>query len=138
MYPCNKVMLMSSVITLSAFASSAGMALVLFTIAYGSLAFTAANIWSLPADVAPSPAHVASIGGIQNFASNLAGISTATFTGVMVSITHGSYVVPLVVSGVFCILGAATYLFVVGRIEPLPPLDAGSATRRSGQPILGK
>jgi MFS family permease len=131
-------MLMSSVITLSAFASSAGMALVLFTIAYGSLAFTAANIWSLPADVAPSPAHVASIGGIQNFASNLAGISTATFTGVMVSITHGSYVVPLVVSGVFCILGAATYLFVVGRIEPLPPLDAGSATRRSGQPILGK
>ena len=39
-----------------------------FAVAYGSLAFTAASVWSLPADVAPSPGHVASIGGIQNFA----------------------------------------------------------------------
>jgi sugar phosphate permease len=69
-------MLMSSVITLSVFAPNAYVALGLFALAYGSLAFTAASIWSLPADVAPSPAHVASIGGIQNFAANIAGIKT--------------------------------------------------------------
>ena len=85
--------------------------------------FTAASIWSLPGDVAPTPAHVASIGGIQNFASNLAGIVTTTFTGVMLTITSGSYVVPLVVAGVFCVVGAAVYLFVVGEIAPLPPLS---------------
>lgn len=115
-------MLLSSVITLSAFAPNVYVALVFFAIAYGALAFTAASIWSLPGDVAPTPAHVASLGGIQNFASNLAGIVTTTFTGVMLTITRGSFVVPLTVAGAACILGAAVYLFMVGRIAPLPPL----------------
>jgi ACS family D-galactonate transporter-like MFS transporter len=115
-------MLMSSVITLSVFAPNVYLALVCFAIAYGSLAFTAASIWSLPGDVAPTPAHVASIGGIQNFASNLAGIVTTTFTGVMLTITSGSFIVPLTVAGVFCVLGAATYLFIVGEVAPLPLL----------------
>jgi D-galactonate transporter len=115
-------MLMSSVITLSVFAPNVYLALVCFAIAYGSLAFTAASIWSLPGDVAPTPAHVASIGGIQNFASNLAGIVTTTFTGVMLTITSGSFIVPLTVAGGFCLLGAATYLFMVGDIAPLPLL----------------
>lgn len=113
-------MLMSSIITLSAIAPNAYVALVFFAIAYGSLAFTAAAIWSLPGDVAPSTAHVASIGGIQNFASNVAGIVTTSFTGLMLTITSGSFVIPLVVAGGFCLLGALTYLFLVGEIEPLP------------------
>ena len=125
-------MLMSSVIVFSAFVPSVYMALLCFAVAYGSLAFTAANIWSLPGDVAPTPAHVASIGGIQNFASNLAGIVTTTFTGVMLTITSGSFVVPLVVAGAFCVLGAVVYLFVVGEVAPLPPLpDSASVGRTS-------
>ncbi len=113
-------MLMSSVITLSALAPNVYVALALFAVSYASLAFTGASIWTLPSDIAPTQAHVASIGGIQNFASNLAGIVISTFTGVMVLITGGSFVVPLVVAGGLCILGAATYLFGLGRIEPLP------------------
>jgi MFS transporter, ACS family, D-galactonate transporter len=116
-------MLASSAITLSAFAPNVYVALLFFAISYASLAFTAASIWSLPGDVAPTPAHVASIGGIQNFASNLAGIVTTTFTGVMLTITSGSFIVPLVVAGAFCILGAAAYLFLVGEIEPLAPRE---------------
>ena len=116
-------MLMSSVITLSVFAPNAYVALGFFAVAYGSLAFTAASIWSLPADVAPSPAHVASIGGIQNFASNLAGVVTTTFTGLMLTITGGSFVIPLLVAGGFCILGAAVYLFVIEDIKPLTPRE---------------
>jgi MFS family permease len=116
-------MLTSSVITLSVFAPNAYVALAFFAIAYGALAFTAASIWSLPADVAPSPAHVASIGGIQNFASNLAGVVTTTFTGLMLTITGGSFVIPLIVAGGFCILGAGIYLFMVGEIEPLKPRE---------------
>lgn len=46
----------------------------LLAISYASLAIAATGIWSLPGDVAPSSRHVASIGGIQNFASNIAGI----------------------------------------------------------------
>ena len=113
-------MLISSVITGSAFVESVYAALALFAIAYAALAFTAASIWSLPGDVAPTRRHVASIGGIQNFASNLAGIVTTTFTGVMLTITKGSFIVPLVVAGAACLIGASMYLFVVGRIEPLP------------------
>ena len=124
-------MLLSSAITLSAIAPNIYMALLFFAISYASLAFTAASIWSLPADVAPTPGHVASIGGIQNFASNLAGIVTTTFTGVMLTITSGSFIVPLVVAGVFCLLGAAAYLFLVGEIAPLPPLTEDSAPHRA-------
>ena len=122
-------MLMSSVITLSAFTSNVYLMLGFFGIAYGSLAFAAASIWSLPADVAPSPGHVASISGIQNFASNLAGIVITTFTGVMVAMTKGSFTIPLIVAGGFCFLGAFSYLVIVGRIEPLP-----GASARHGDP----
>ena len=112
-------MLLSSIITLSAFTTNTYLMLVFFGIAYGSLAFAAASIWSLPSDVAPTPSHVASIGGIQNFASNLAGIVITTFTGIMLAITKGSFTIPLVVAGGFCFLGAFSYLVIVGRIEPL-------------------
>ena len=118
-------MLLSSVITFAAIVPEAWMALALFGIAYASLAFTAASIWSLPGDVAPTRAHVASIGGIQNFASNLAGVVTTSFTGVMLTITHGSFVIPLATAGLLCLLGAASYLFIVGRIEPLPVVQPG-------------
>ena len=123
-------MLMSSVITLSALAPNVYVALLCFAVSYASLAFTAASIWSLPGDVAPSPAHVASIGGIQNFASNLAGIVTTTFTGVMLTITSGSFLVPLSVAGGLCFLGAAVYLFVVGEIAPLPALRGAPTLSR--------
>jgi ACS family D-galactonate transporter-like MFS transporter len=112
-------MLLSSVITLSIFTTNTYAMLATFGIAYGSLAFAAASIWSLPADVAPTPDHVASIGGIQNFASNLAGIVITTFTGVMVQLSKGSFTVPLVVAGGFCFLGAFSYLVIVGKVEPL-------------------
>ncbi len=124
-------MLVSSAITLSAIAPNVYVALLFFAISYASLAFTAASIWSLPGDVAPSPAHVASIGGIQNFASNLAGIVTTTFTGVMLTITRGSFLVPLTVAGGFCLLGALVYLFVVGKIGPLPALPGSLAPGRA-------
>jgi MFS transporter, ACS family, D-galactonate transporter len=118
-------MLLSSVITLSAFTSNVYLMLAFFGIAYGSLAFAAASIWSLPADVAPTPHHVASLSGIQNFASNLAGIVITTFTGMMVALTKGSFTIPLVVAGGFCFLGAFSYLVIVGRVEPLPTAHGG-------------
>lgn len=118
-------MLLSSIITLTAFTTNIYLTLAFFGIAYGSLAFAAASIWSLPVDVAPTPDHVASISGIQNFASNLAGIVITTFTGLMVAITHGSFTVPLCVAGGFCFLGAFSYLVIVKRVEPLTTSNAG-------------
>ena len=39
----------------------------------------------------------------------------------MVTMTKGSFTIPLVVAGGFCFLGAFSYLVIVGKIEPLSP-----------------
>ena len=84
--------------------------------------FAAASVWSLPADVAPTRDHVGSIGGIQNFASNLAGVCIASFVGTMLEKT-GGFAVPLVVAGSFSLLGAFSYLFIVPEIRPIEIRD---------------
>jgi MFS transporter, ACS family, D-galactonate transporter len=109
----------SSVIALAVVVPSAAAALTLLSICYASLTFAAASVWSLPADVAPSEGQVASIGGIQNFASNLAGVGSPFFVGALYDLT-GSFVLPLVVVGCLGLLGALAYAVVVQRIEPLP------------------
>jgi sugar phosphate permease len=116
-------MLMSSSIALAAFVESSWACLALFTLAYASLSFAGANCWTVVSEIAPTPRHVASIGGIQNCAGNLAGILITTFTGVVLTITSGSFLIPLAVAGAMCVLGALSYLFLLGKVEPLPPLD---------------
>lgn len=113
-------MFMSSSIGLSVLVDSTTAAIALMSLSYASLSFAAASIWSLPADVAPTRDHVGSIGGIQNFASNLAGICISTFVGVMLART-GGFVVPLLVAGGFSLLGAFSYLVIVPEIKPLEP-----------------
>ena len=110
---------MASSIALSPFVDSNWACLGLLTLAYSSLSFTGANIWVVASEIAPTPGHVASIGGINNFAGNLAGIMITTFTGVMLALTSGSFLIPLAVAGGGCVVGALSYLFLVDRIEPL-------------------
>lgn len=110
-----------AVIFLAAIAPTVPLMILFFAIAYASLAIAATGIWSLPADVAPSSRHVASIGGIQNFASNLAGIFSPILFGVILDRTHGNYVPAFLMAAIVAVVGAFTYAFVVGRAEPLPP-----------------
>jgi ACS family D-galactonate transporter-like MFS transporter len=118
-------MAVSSCIALAVVVPSVTQAIALLSLCNGSICFAAASIWSLPADVAPTRGHVASIGGIQNFASNTAGILTTYVVGKLVAKT-GSFVIPLIVAGCFAMLGAFSYLFIVPEIEPLKmrPEDA--------------
>ncbi len=112
-------MAMASSIGLSAFVESTWACLALLTLAYASLSFTGANVWTVASEIAPTPGHVASIGGIQNFAGNLAGIMISAFTGKMLALSHGSFLVPLATAGILCLVGALSYLFLVGKVEPL-------------------
>ena len=121
-------LLFSSVIALAVIVPNGWVALGLLSLSYASLTFASASVWSLPADVAPSHRQVASIGGIQNFASNLAGIGSPLLLGVLKGIT-GSFVLPLIITGAVGIVGALTYCFVVGPIAPLPPRRAPLAPR---------
>ena len=109
------------------------MALALLSLAYSSLTVAGTGIWSLPADVAPSNKHIGSIGGIQNFASNLAGIFTPILIGVLVD-RSGSFVLPLGVIGVVALIGAFDDLVLLGRVEPLRSSTAGTPRRRRPGP----
>ena len=51
-----------------------------------------------------------------------------TFTGVMLVLTSGSFLVPLAVAGGLCVVGALSYLFLLGKVEPLPPLRTERAS----------
>jgi hypothetical protein len=70
------------------------------------------------------------IAGIQNFASNLAGILMTFYFGYAVQHST-SYVLPLSVARVLSIVGALSYLFLVGRIEPLPRIAQARADGRA-------
>jgi MFS transporter, ACS family, D-galactonate transporter len=53
---------------------------------------------------------------------------TTTFIGVVLTITSGSFIVPLTVASAFSLLGAAAYLFMIGHIAPLPLLARDMAS----------
>ena len=119
-------MLLSSVIALAVVVPNATWALVLLSVSYASLAFSAASVASLPADVAPEPGQVSSLAGIQNCASNIAGFIGPIVTGFLQTATGGSFVAPLVLSGALGLLGAFAYGVLIRRVEPLP---IGNAVR---------
>ncbi|HEV7931124.1 MAG TPA: MFS transporter [Actinomadura sp.] len=87
------------------------------SVSYGFLGFAGGSVWSLPADVAPSPRNVASLAGLQNFGSQIGGILSPLAVGFMVSMS-GGYVLPLLVIGAVTVLGAAIYAFMM-KVEPL-------------------
>ncbi|UQN29517.1 MFS transporter [Brachybacterium kimchii] len=108
----------TSVIMLAVLSPTVSTALLALSLSYFSSTFAAASVWCLPADVAPVNAHVGSLGGIQNAASNCAGIVSPILIGVITGVTS-SFAIPLVIAGVVALLGAANYAFVMPKIEPL-------------------
>lgn len=123
-------MLLSSVIILAAFTESGFWTVVLLSISYASVISASTGIWAIPGDVAPSKNEVGRIGGIQNTFSNMAGIIAPIITGALFGLT-GSFVLPLVISGVLAIIGALSYWFIVGELKPLQP-------RRSSSNLISK
>lgn len=117
-------MLGGAAILPAALVSSLYAALFFLAISYSSLAIAATAIWSLPADVAPSSRHVASIGGIQNFASNIAGIISPFLFGYLLDMFGGSYTPAFLMAAIMAVVGAFSYAFIVGRAEPLPVLPS--------------
>ncbi|MFC7328230.1 MFS transporter [Marinactinospora rubrisoli] len=121
-------LLFSSVIAAAVFVPTAGMALALLSVSYASVAFAAASVASLPADVAPQPEQVSSLAGIQNCASNIAGFLGPSVTGLMLQLSGGSFVGPLVLSGAIAVVGALSYGLLIKRVEPLPVHPVKEAT----------
>lgn len=104
-------------IGLTALTSSPMMAIVFLTIGFAGSSFASAAILSLPIDVAPGAGNVSSIYAIQNTGSQIGGLLSPIVIGFLLAAT-GTFVVPLLLMSVLCLIGVCIYVFVV-RVEPL-------------------
>lgn len=111
-------MLVSSVIILSVFVNSVWAAVLLLTISYSALISASPGIWAIPGDLSKTKDSVGTIGGIQNTFSNMAGIIAPIVTGYLIGKT-GSFTIPIILAGILAIVGAVSYWFVVGKLEPV-------------------
>lgn len=111
-------MLLSSVIIGAVLTSSVVVAMILLSISYTAIISASTGIWAIPGDIAQNKNQVGTIGGIQNTFSNMAGILAPIVTG-WLYVSTGSFVIPLIVSGVLAIVGAFSYWFIVGELKPI-------------------
>jgi ACS family D-galactonate transporter-like MFS transporter len=75
------------------------------------LGLATANYWALTQTLIPS-GSIGMVVGFQNTAANVAGIAAPWVTGWMVAQT-GSFDAPIKATGVWLIVGAASYVFLV-------------------------
>jgi ACS family D-galactonate transporter-like MFS transporter len=73
--------------------------------------------WTLITDVAPKRL-IGLTGGVFNLCANLAGIVTPIVIGVIVGAT-GSFAYALAYIAVVAIIGALSYIFIVGEVKPV-------------------
>lgn len=106
-------------------AHSAAFALVCVSIALGGLAAAAPVAWTVPSLISPRES-VGRLCGIVNFGGQIAAISAPIVTGYIVSVTH-SFAAAFVIATIILFLGIAGYLYLLGRIEPIPePAESGT------------
>jgi len=88
-------------------------------IAILSVAFFAQGMaalgWTLVSDIAPA-GQLGLTGGIFNFAANLAGIITPLAIGFIVAAT-GSFIGAILYIGILALVGAFSYIFIVGDVR---------------------
>lgn len=88
------------------------------TVSLAGLSAAAGVGWSIPSLIAPK-GSVGILGGMLNFCNQVAGISAPIITGYIVAFTH-SFAGAFIAAGVFLAVGIAAYVFLLGRIEPIP------------------
>jgi ACS family D-galactonate transporter-like MFS transporter len=107
-------LLLASTIVLANFVQSNTAVIAILSLAFFAQGMAALG-WTLVSDIAPD-GMLGLTGGIFNVAANLAGIITPLVVGLIVGAT-GSFVGALAFIGVIALIGAASYIFIVGDIK---------------------
>ena len=89
----------------------------LFTLACFAFGMTTSNHWGVTQTIA-GPAAAGKWTGMQNAFGNVAGITTPWITGLIVGRTHSFYWAFVLVA-LAAALGACSYGFLVGKVEPI-------------------
>ena len=113
-------LLLASTIILANYVQSNVTVIVILSVAFFAQGMAALG-WTLVSDIAPD-GLLGVTGGIFNFAANLAGIITPLAVGFIVAAT-GSFVGALVFIGVIALIGALSYIFIVGDIKRIVMTD---------------
>ena len=113
-------LLLASTIILANYVESNVVVIVILSVAFFAQGMAALG-WTLVSDIAPE-GLLGVTGGIFNFAANLAGIVTPLAVGFIVAAT-GSFVGALVFIGVIALIGALSYIFIVGDIKRIVLAD---------------
>jgi len=113
-------LLLASTIILANYVESNVTVIVILSVAFFAQGMAALG-WTLVSDIAPD-GLLGVTGGIFNFAANLAGIITPLAVGLIVAWT-GSFVGALVFIGVIALIGALSYIFIVGDIKRIVLAD---------------
>ena len=93
-------------------------ALIWISLALGGLAAAAPVAWTVPSLIAPRES-VGTLAGAVNLCGQIAAISAPIVTGYIVSASH-SFAAAFVTATVILLMGIVGYVFLLGRIEPIP------------------
>lgn len=102
----------------AAHAHTAARALIWISISIGGLSAASPVGWSVPSMIAPR-GSVGTVGGIMNFSNQLSGIAAPVITGYVVAVTH-AYAWAFGISAIYLLIGIASYILLLGRIEQIP------------------
>ena len=102
----------------AASAHSPAVAMVWISVALGGLAAAAPVAWTVPSLIAPRET-VGTLASAVNFCGQIAAILAPIVTGYIVAGTH-SFAAAFVTATVILLLGIVGYVFLLGRIEPIP------------------
>jgi MFS family permease len=100
-------------------AHTAMRALIWISISIGGLSAAAPIGWSIPSIIA-SRGSVASVAGIMSFFNQVSGVAAPIITGYIVAETR-AYAWAFGISAIYLLIGISSYLFLLGKIEPIEP-----------------
>lgn len=106
-------MVLASTELFGAYAPSDGWALFFAIFSLAGLGVATANYWALTQTVVPG-GSIGRIGGLQNMASNLAGVAAPILTGWLIGKT-GTYEAPMQAVAALLLIGAGSYALLVKR-----------------------
>jgi MFS family permease len=101
-----------------AFLHQASVVLVCLSLSLSGLAAASPVLWTLPSLLVPS-GSTGRVGAIMNQSNQIAAIIAPIATGYLTTWTH-SFVAAFLVAGLILLIGVASYVFLLGRIEIVP------------------
>ena len=113
-FPIVSGLLMSSTIALAAFVKSDALVIAVMSVAFFGQGMSNLG-WTLISEVAPLR-YIGLTGGAFNLCTNLAGIVTPIAIGGILAAT-GSFYLALALIGAVALIGALSYVFVVGEVK---------------------